>query len=405
MMTDEAAAVSAGQTDDDEEEAVPVPPPEISTTVQNTENDVESTQSSAVKMQSTFWRWKAVVCKRITHTVFPFTDKSLPKKIRVIAGICRGSYVIWNILQLIFLFQCKRSWLYKTYPHEFNTGTCTTLFYLVLLCWAFFFNVQGSDPGYLTPETIERFKAETLKQRKERRQVDPGPGANSSSDEEELTNEVEQLLTEHDDVLAEFDEENDADSMVTLLRSLQDAPLRAAYDKRSDRIVAKFDHFCHVIGTSIGERNHAAFWWFLLAQTLVLLFGLMLACSSLRFYPHDYITNVWKNGWEVANVVTIGLSFLAAAGLFGFHTFLACGNHTTHELAKTYQLSYLKGFGPCDLPFSKGACTNFYSFLIREPGFTWGEWSPVRWEKPGAFDRDSTDVCSNCWENKYWKCC
>ena len=28
----------------------------------------------------------------------------------------------------------------------------------VLLSWAFFFNVQGSDPGYLTPEVIERFK-------------------------------------------------------------------------------------------------------------------------------------------------------------------------------------------------------------------------------------------------------
>ena len=28
----------------------------------------------------------------------------------------------------------------------------------VLLSWAFFFNVQGSDPGYLSKEVIERFK-------------------------------------------------------------------------------------------------------------------------------------------------------------------------------------------------------------------------------------------------------
>lgn len=59
MMKD--AAVSGGtRTDSDEEEAVPVPPPENSATVQNTENDVEATQSIAAQAQSTCWRvsWK-----------------------------------------------------------------------------------------------------------------------------------------------------------------------------------------------------------------------------------------------------------------------------------------------------------------------------------------------------------
>ena len=42
----------------------------------------------------------------------------------------------------------------------------------------------------------------------------------------------------------------------------------------------------------------------------------------------------------------------------------------------------------------QGACTNFYSFLIREPGFTWGEWSPVRWERPTAVgERVCVCVC------------
>ena len=57
-MTEQKVAVSDAltETDDDEEEAVPVPPPENPPTVQNTENDVETKQSSAVKLQSRFWR-------------------------------------------------------------------------------------------------------------------------------------------------------------------------------------------------------------------------------------------------------------------------------------------------------------------------------------------------------------
>ena len=32
------------------------------------------------------------------------------------------------------------------------------------------------------------------------------------------------------------------------------------------------------------------------------------------------------------------------------------------------------------------------------------EWAPNVW---GAvpFDRDTEDVCSNLWENRYWRCC
>ena len=55
---EEKAAVSDAltETDDDVEEAVPVPPPENPPAVQNTENDVETKQSSAVKVQSSIWR-------------------------------------------------------------------------------------------------------------------------------------------------------------------------------------------------------------------------------------------------------------------------------------------------------------------------------------------------------------
>jgi hypothetical protein len=33
------------------------------------------------------------------------------------------------------------------------------------------------------------------------------------------------------------------------------------------------------------------------------------------------------------------------------------------------------------------------------------EWAPNVWEEPAPFDRDTEDVCSNLWENRYWRCC
>ena len=43
-------------------------------------------------------------------------------------------------------------------------------------------------------------------------------------------------------------------------------PIRAKYCKKHGRVVAKFDHYCYVIGNSIGELNHGRFYRLVCAQ-------------------------------------------------------------------------------------------------------------------------------------------
>ena len=38
------------------------------------------------------------------------------------------------------------------------------------------------------------------------------------------------------------------------------------FSKKTGRVIAKFDHFCYLLGNAVGERNHGAFWRFLFVQ-------------------------------------------------------------------------------------------------------------------------------------------
>ena len=38
------------------------------------------------------------------------------------------------------------------------------------------------------------------------------------------------------------------------------------YSKKHRRIIAKFDHYCYLLGNAVGEGNHGDFWRFLFVQ-------------------------------------------------------------------------------------------------------------------------------------------
>ena len=43
-------------------------------------------------------------------------------------------------------------------------------------------------------------------------------------------------------------------------------PIRGKYTKKHGRVVAKFDHYCYMLGNSVGEMNHGLFYRFLFVQ-------------------------------------------------------------------------------------------------------------------------------------------
>ena len=50
-------------------------------------------------------------------------------------------------------------------------------------------------------------------------------------------------------------------------------PFRAKHCKECNKCVAQYDHHCPWLGTCIGEKNHLAFYWFIFAQAIELIWA------------------------------------------------------------------------------------------------------------------------------------
>ena len=42
--------------------------------------------------------------------------------------------------------------------------------------------------------------------------------------------------------------------------------VRVQFTKKTGRVIAKFDHYCYLLGNAVGEGNHGDFWRFLFVQ-------------------------------------------------------------------------------------------------------------------------------------------
>jgi len=218
-------------------------------------------------------------------------------------------------------------------------------------------------------------------------------------------------------------------------------PARAHHCKECNKCVALFDHHCNVINTCIGERNHFRFWLFLgfESASIATAIGILNTAFIWRRGMGDWIGT---NALALITLIILWLTQLYVFGLFVFHTWLGCTNTTTYETTVGAQkLWYLAGTEPkdCDLPFSKGICGNIRLFCctldsccsksawkakfsrskktstnttnntsgstVSSGTYEEEEWYPHEWERAKTIDRESTDICRNIWENRYYSCC
>jgi hypothetical protein len=240
-----------------------------------------------------------------------------------------------------------------------------------------------------------------------------GGGDNSSSSDEEDATSLAHTLARNPRIVG-YDEEGEAEAAAEAARVAEwrrrqplgvadffsgycdeedmYLPIRAKYCKKHGRVVAKFDHYCYAVGTSIGELNHGRFYRLLCAQVVSIWMGEWLL-------SHSYLSFTTTVVWSVANAPLIVMNLLTwiigipLSILLCMHTFMMLTASTTYEFIKLEKLEYLNGFYQFSFPFSEGLFQNIRHFCCPKGVQLWRR-APPENEWPETF-----------WRNRYYSCC
>ena len=154
-------------------------------------------------------------------------------------------------------------------------------------------------------------------------------------------------------------------------------PLRTKHCRECGACVVLHDHHCPWLGNCIGEKNRRVFWWYLVYEATVLWLALGYAIEMLETLP-------WGWRYPVVGLCTalISVFCLMVSLLLSFHTYLACANKTTWEVASWHKIGYLSQWpSKARGPFSQGALRNLHFFCCRTLGKGYTEWKIPK-EKP-----------------------
>ncbi|XP_008150771.1 palmitoyltransferase ZDHHC12 isoform X1 [Eptesicus fuscus] len=145
-------------------------------------------------------------------------------------------------------------------------------------------------------------------------------------------------------------------------------PLRARHCSECRRCVRRYDHHCPWMENCVGERNHPLFVAYLALQLVVLLWGLYLAWSGLRFFQP---WGLWlrSSGLLFVTFLLLSLFSLVAGLLLASHIYLVASNTTTWEFLSSHRIAYLRQRP--DNPFDRGLTRNLAHFFCGWPSGPW----------------------------------
>ena len=118
---------------------------------------MDSVRAGAVRVGRCACKVNDAVQKRFSKIFFPFNDKEIPPKLRKQAWAFRITYISWSLGQTTMLFYCPRTYLWDSTGDELNAHAAWTLLLMLLVSWFFYFQVQASNPGYITAEMLHKF--------------------------------------------------------------------------------------------------------------------------------------------------------------------------------------------------------------------------------------------------------
>eukprot|EP01118_Nematostelium_gracile_P008101 TRINITY_DN2666_c0_g1_i1.p1 TRINITY_DN2666_c0_g1~~TRINITY_DN2666_c0_g1_i1.p1 ORF type:complete len:302 (-),score=41.74 TRINITY_DN2666_c0_g1_i1:22-927(-) len=274
----------------------------------------------------------------------------------------RCAKICWVILHLLILVILVTQ--ETPLKYAIIVGDWTVIFsslFLVLTTIALYFQT-GIDPGYL------------------RKKED----------------ELDHLGTDHDDRTHILIPNEDDDGNHFCKECNIQQPLRTKHCNKCDRCVLRFDHHCFFIGNCVGMNNHRVFMWYLLSQTITILWGLILSFNGFQ-------KTKGKEDWFELNLVILVVTmillifFFLPFGLLIFHVYLMITNQTTWETTKRQRISYLKDLSESTFPFDEGIMRNTYLFCCVYS-------TKSKWIIPKDIEERQKKRW-NIWNNDYYECC
>lgn len=290
--------------------------------------------------------------------------------------------------------------------------------------------IQGSDPGYVTPDTLppsmtlhadrplwhtDQEIAELTRNSQERTSSRDG---NRDDNDDGSVNSEEILLDSDDSNSADRKERNEQNCMEEqeiLRRNCiyceQPKPPRAHHCRICNRCVHGFSHHCGVLRTCIGEKNACRFFWFLLFELLTT----VLAVGSV----HGALANgTSRSGMAIFLVILLWIITIMLFGGVVMNAWLAISNttgfearHRPEEITEFRNLDIR--YPEVDMPFSKGIVKNLQEFCCISDGLCYSlfnkKWKPRHWRVPTQAEieasENSENWLENPWRNRYWECC
>jgi palmitoyltransferase len=131
-----------------------------------------------------------------------------------------------------------------------------------------------------------------------------------------------------------------------------DQPVRARHCHSCKKCVYRWDHHCTWLGNCIGEKNHLAYFFYLLAQAVELV-------SAVFFLIREIGEGV-RFGFAVVLLILLFPLGIFCIFLGFFHCYLAGRNLTTVECVAWKKTFYL--VGKSRSPFDQGCLKNFKIF-------------------------------------------